>query len=414
MFFGWWVVFAACFGMLFGSYSTFIGVSFALFVKPLEAAFDWTRTEISLALTICTYTIVILAPFIGDLIDRHGARRILLISMAFLGVAIASLSQLTEDLWLLYSLYLFIGVVGAGTIPTTFSRPLLNWFDRQRGLALGIALSGIGVAGIILPPLIQWLISNQGWRETYLMMGAGALLLAWPVVFFLFRDHPSSMGLLADGDIESATVTQTNGDEPGLSFSESIRTGDFWIILASIFLLGVGGTGILVHFAALMTDRGMSPAEAALAFSLFGFTVIVGRVSCGYLVDRFFAPHIAIVFLMGPVIGIALLAMVNDTSTVHLAAVLMGLGFGAEFDLLSYFISRYLGLKVYGKIYGLMYSGFSIGAGIGPIVMGLSYDRLGAYNVGLWIMFVAISLAVVIVSRLGAYRFGVAESTVPA
>jgi MFS family permease len=415
IFFGWWVVFAACFGMLFGSYSVFIGVSFALFVKPLEAAFEWTRTEISFALTLCTYTIVVLAPVIGDLIDRFGARRVLLTSMAVLGFVIASLSQLTPNLWLLYSLYILIGVVGAGTIPTTFSRALLNWFDRKRGLALGIALSGIGVAGIILPPLIQYLISNQGWRNTYLMMGAAALLLAWPVVFFLFRDHPSSMGLHPDGIRPAARNNEKDIQvEPGLAFSESIRTKEFWVILGSIFFLGVGGTGILVHFAALMTDRGMSPAEAAMGFSLFGFMVIVGRVSCGYLVDRYFAPHVAIGFLLGPVIGIALLAVVNDTSTVHLAAVLMGLGFGAEFDLLSYFISRYLGLKVYGKIYGLMYSGFSLGAGIGPLVMGMSYDRLGAYSVGLWCMFTAVCIGVVLVSRLGSYRYGVVETAAPA
>ncbi len=104
---------------------------------------------------------------------------------------------------------------------------------------------------------------------------------------------------------------------------------------------------------------------AVVAFSLFGLTVILGRVSCGYLVDRYFAPYVAVVFLVGPAVGIALLALDSGTSTVYLAAVLLGLGLGAEFDLLSYFISRYLGLKVYGKIYGLMYSAFSLGAGSG-------------------------------------------------
>ncbi len=408
LFFGWWVVFAACFGMLFGSYSVFIGVTFALFVKPLAAAFDWSRTEISLALTLCTYTIVILAPLIGHLIDRHGARRILLISMAFLGFAITALSQLTGSLWLFYALFLCIAVAGAGTIPTTFSRALLNWFDRKRGLALGIALSGIGVAGIILPPGIQHLITPLGFSSTYQVMGAAVMFLAWPVVYWLFRDHPASMGLLPDGEQDDSRSSQAvEQDVPGLSFSESIRVREFWLIFAGIALLGLGGTGILIHFAALLTDRGMSPPEAALVFSLFGLTVIIGRVSCGYLVDRFFAPYVAVGFLLGPAIGIALLALTDGLSLVHLVAVLMGLGFGAEFDLLSYFISRYLGLKVYGKIYGLMYSAFSLGAGIGPLLMGLSFDRLGDYTTGLWYLFAAICIAIVFFGKLGPYRYGV-------
>ncbi len=411
VFFGWWVVFASFFGMLFGSYSVFIGVTFSLFVKPLEAAFGWTRTEISLALTLCTYTIVVLAPFMGALIDRYGARQILLTSMALLGFAIAGLSQLTESLWLLYTLYLFIALVGSGTIPTTFSRALLNWFDRKRGLALGIALSGIGLASIILPPLIQHSISTLGWRATYLAMGASVMLLAWPVVFFWFRDQPSAMGLQPDGTLDESGSSKVAGQgTPGLSFAEALKAGDFWLIFSAFVLLGLGGTGILIHLMAMLTDRGMSPSSAAYVFSLFGLTVILGRVSCGYLVDRYFAPHVAIVFLAGPAAGIALLALDSGTSGVYLAAVLLGLGLGAEFDLLSYFISRYLGLKVYGKIYGLMYSAFSLGAGIGPLLMGLSYDRLGDYTVGLWCLFVAVCGAVVLISRLGIYRFGVADS----
>ncbi len=409
-FFGWWVVFAAFFGMLFGSYSVFIGITFSLFVKPLEAAFHWSRTEISLAVTLCAYTIVILAPFMGGLIDRYGARRILLISMALLGFAIAGLSKLTGALWFFYAMFILIALVGAGTIPTTFSRALLNWFDRKRGLALGIALSGIGLAGIFMPPLIQHAISTLGWSGTYLAMGATVLLLAWPVVFWLFRDHPHSMGLLPDGDPYDGGDSQLPHLKvltPGLTFSRAIRTVEFWLIFVTFGLMGLGGTGVLIHFVAMLTDRGMSPSAAAFVFSLFGLSVIIGRVSCGYLVDRFFAPRVAVVFLSAMAAGIALLAFDSGTSTAYLAALLIGLGGGAEFDLLSYFISRYIGLKAYGKIYGLMYSAFSLGAGIGPILMGLSYDHLGAYTVGLWCMFATVCIAVVLVSRLGPYEFGV-------
>jgi MFS family permease len=406
LFYGWWVVFAACLGMLLGSYSTLIGVTFALFVKPLEAAFGWSRTEIALALTISNSVIVVAAPLIGEATDRYGARAVLLVSMALLGFSISALSQLNGSLLQLYGLYLVIAIAGAGTIPTTFSRVLLDWFDRKRGLALGIALSGIGAAGILLPPAIQSFISTLGWSCTYLAMSGIVLFAAWPVVFFLFKEHPSAMGLYPDGEkppFGISTVAQES--VLGLSFRESLGSREFGLIAFGILCLGLGGTGVLIHLPAMMTDRGMTPAEAALTFSLFGATLIIGRVSCGWFVDRFFAPRVAIFYLSGPVIGIAILLITDDVTLMPLAAMFLGLGLGAEFDLLSYFISRYLGLRCYGKSYGLMYSAFSIGAGAGPLIMGLSYDRSGDYTLGLSACLATVCIAIFLISRLGEYRF---------
>ena len=405
-FFGWWVVFAAFAGIFFGL-STFIGVTFGLFLKPLAAEFGWSRTEISFGLTLCAYTIAVLAVGFGQLIDRFGARRVILPAVFLFGGTVCAMSLLTSSIGWFYGMYLLIALTGLGTLPTGYTRVILNWFDRRRGLALGIALSGIGISGMVLPPVLQHLIATHGWRSTYLVMGLAVLLVSLPLIYSLLREHPRSMGLRADGARhETSPAPEPAAAVPeGLTMRESLLDRSFWIVIVAFALLGLGGTGVIAHMMALFTDRGLSPALATSAISLFSLFVIVGRVSCGFLVDRFFAPYVGVAFLAGPALGVALLALDHSTAGVFAAAVLLGLGLGAEFDLLSYFISRYLGLLAYGKIYGAMYGGFQVGAGIGPLVMGLSFDRSGSYFAGLWILFACICVAVLLVSRLGPYRY---------
>jgi predicted MFS family arabinose efflux permease len=301
-------------------------------------------------------------------------------------------------------MYLLIPLFGVGTLPTTFTRTILNWFDSQRGLALGIALSGFGVAAVVAPPLIQNLISTLGWRQTYLVMGIVVLVIGWSTIYVLFREHPYEMGLSPDGVRGDLQRSRTH--PPGLALSEGLRDRAFWLISAGFVLLGISGTGFLAHFVAMLTDRGLSPTNAAWTFSLFGIAIIVGRIGCGYLIDRFFAPYVGAVFLIGSATGLALLALGYGTSPALLAAILLGLGLGAEFDLLSFFISRYLGLRNYGKIYGFIYAAFMVGSGIGVVLMGLAYDGLGSYTTGLWLLCACMAVAAGIVARLGPYRFG--------
>ncbi len=407
VFFGWWVVFAALIGLLFGSYSTFSGITFGLFVKPLEASFGWSRSEISLALSISNAAIVVLAPFLGGLIDRYGVRRILLTAMVLFGLTVCSMSLLTSSLWHFYAMYLLIPLAGVGTLPTTFTRTIMNWFDRQRGLALGIALSGFGVAGVVAPPVIQQLISTLGWRQTYIVMGIAVLVIGWSTIFLLFREHPNEMDLSQNGT--GGNLQRPRAYPAGLSLREGLKHRAFWLISTGFLLMGIAGMGLITHFVAMLTDRGLSPAGAAWLFSLLGMTIIVGRVACGYLVDRLFAPYVGAVFLMGPAIGLAVLALDHGTSPAFLAAVLLGLGIGAEFDLLSFFVSRYFGLKAYGKIYGFMYGAFQVGAGIGVVLMGAAFDHLGSYTAGLWLLCACMVAAAGLVVRLGPYRFGVED-----
>ncbi|MET0657991.1 MAG: MFS transporter, partial [Steroidobacteraceae bacterium] len=168
-------------------------------------------------------------------------------------------------------------------------------------------------------------------------------------------------------------------------------------------LLGIYTAGTLVHLVPMLIDRGTTPSHAALAMSVLGIALIIGRLVTGYLLDRFFAARVAIGFLLCPVLALAAFALGASGDAVIVGAILLGLGMGSEMDLLSYLISRYLGLKAYGQLYGLTYAAFSFGAGIGPIIMGYVHQSTGGYTPALWTLCVLTICALLPFLTLGPY-----------
>jgi MFS family permease len=406
IFYGWWIVGVATGGVLFG-YSGFVSTAFGLFVLRLQAAFGWSRTELSLAVTLATALVVVLSPIVGALVDRVGVRRVLLPSLLIFGLAIAGLSLQTGALWQMYALYALIACAGTGTTPIVFGRIIVNWFDRRRGLALGITLSGVGLAGVVLPLLIQPLIDARGWRVGYLALSAVIVLLVWPVACFLVRDTPAEKGCLPDGHPLRAADGAPLAVMPaqGLSLREALRTRHFWQMVAAFLPLGTVSVGMITHLAPLLAGRGYGALELSLLLAINGAALIVGRVLCGLLVDRYFGPYVAAAFLLSQAAALGLLGASSSFAASAAAVVLLGMGFGAEFDVMAYLISRYLGLTAYGKVYGLLYSAFSVGAMVGPIAMGRSYDALGSYSPALHAFTVAPVLAALLLITLGPYRW---------
>lgn len=406
LFFGWYVVAASTVGLVFGL-STFIGIGFGLFLKPLSEAFGWSRAEVSFALTLVTLVIIIFAPLVGQLIDRIGVRRLLLPSIVAFALAVSSLALLTASIFHFYAMFILIALLGLITLPASYTRVILNWFDTRRGLALGIALSGVGFGAVLIPPALQWLISSHGWRSAYFVMGVLILLICFPVVYKWLKEHPSDLGLEVDGRLSENTgqIQNTSSQVEGLLLRESLKCRAFWLLAILFLLMGVATIGTSAHLMALMTDRGISPAQAAVTMSFLGASLIAGRIVCGYLVDRYFAPYVAFAFLAAATAGLLVLSANVGGAAVVIAVALLGLGFGAEFDLMSYFISRYLGLRAYAQLYGFVYAAFSMGAGFGPLLMGWLYDRHGSYSLGLMIFAGFSALATLLLLFLGPYRF---------
>jgi MFS family permease len=404
VFYGWWNV-AASFVGLSLSYAMFTVFAFGTFVTSLEAEFGWQRGPMSLALTIANITVVVASPLLGSLVDRVGVRRVMLVSVSLMGLCVASMSQMNGNIWHYYLMHLLIPLLGAGTLPLTYSRVIIAWFARRRGLALGISLAGFGVGATVIPSLAQFIIENWGWREAYLVFAGLILLISLPVSFFLLRETPQEMGLQVDGQPPAADDADNSvvAEGEGLSGRQALGERNFWLILGSFLFVGVGLTSILAHLVPMLIGRGVAPATAALCMSSLGFGLIFGRVLAGYLMDHYFAPYVAAVFLLGLLAGVMILASGATGPVVFLAAILVGLATGSEISEIAYMVSRYFGQRAFGLIYGTMFAAFQAGSAAGAYAMGWYFDVAGNYLNALWAVSGLVALGIVLILMLSRY-----------
>jgi MFS family permease len=193
----------------------------------------------------------------------------------------------------------------------------------------------------------------------------------------------------------------------GLDARAARRTTSFWCVAIAFFLVSLVTNGCVVHLVPLLTDRGISAQTAAFAASVSGVALLFGRVWTGYLLDRLFAPYVAIAFFLALALGVFLLWIETADAIALAAAMLVGLGLGAEVDIIAFLVGRYFGLLAFGEIYGYVFAAFVLGAGIGPLLMGSGFDASGSYR---WVLgaFVLITLvASGLMTQLGPYRFKV-------
>lgn len=402
-FYGWWVVLVAGVGLSL-SYGPIIAATFGVFLKPLSQEFGWSRTGISLAFSLANLMMSGALPLIGRLVDRLDACKVILPSVMIFGLGVMSFYFLSASLWHLYALYLLLGVVISGTL-SAYSKVISRWFDQKRGLALGLAMAGMGVGGFIIPPLAQALITTVGWRQAYVFLGLLVIGITIPVVGLFLKETPQQMGLWPDGAmVAPAGVAKRNGQEPGLSGREAWHTGAFWLMVGAFFLQSVGFHGYYIHLVPLLTDRGVSAQSAAMVVSLGSVGGMLGRGGGGYLLDRFFAPYVAVCFFCGSALGIFLLWSGAVGGLAFVAAFLGGLGVGAEFDIIAYMVSRYFGLRAFGEIYGYVFAAFTLGGVIGPPLMGVGFDSTGSYSLMLGGFVVTSLIAAGLMTQLGPYR----------
>jgi len=401
--YGWWIVFVAAAGLFMG-YGPVVTFTFGVFLKLLNQEFGWSRGDISQAFSLSLLVMSLAFPFVGRLVDRFGARKVIIPSIFLFGLGLMSLAWLSANLWHLYAVYVLLGLVGGGTAPVPYSNVLSHWFDKRRGLALGLAMVGLGLGAFIMPSLAQMLIVSQGWRQAYIEFGLMVMVVTIPVVGLFLKETPEMVGLLSDGDAINTSHANASKLNVGLSAQEAWQTQTFWILVGAFFLMSASVHGCLIHLVPLLTDRGISPQLAAGATSLFGGALLLGRVGAGYFLDRFFASSVALCFFCGAALGLLLLWSGVTGTVAFIAAFLVGLGMGAEGDIIAYLISRYFGLRAFSEIYGYAFGAFTLGGVFGPLLMGKGFDATGSYNLGLGVFVVATLLAAGLMTQLGPYR----------
>jgi MFS family permease len=379
---------------------------FGVFVLPLVAAFGWTRGEVSAAASFLILGSAITSPIVGSVIDRFGARRVGIASLLALSAAYAALTTLQGSLAMFYVSWLLLALLGGGTTPVVWTRTVNLWFDRGRGLALGLALAGSGIASMLAPPLLTRVIAHYGWQTAYLAMGTFLLIVATPLVALLLDERPADRLEASDKDSTSSSHTSAASALPGVGFAEALRSVTFWKIGIGFFFVSAVVAALIINLVPLLIDRGLTPTAAAATAGMMGIAVLIGRVATGYLLDRYSASAIAGLVLGSCALGCVVLAMPDSSGWMLTISVLaLGLAAAAEVDLVAYLSSRFFGLRAYGKIYGWQLTSFYLGAAGGPLAAGLAFDAFGSYTPMLAFATAALLMGAMVMATLGKPRY---------
>ncbi|CAN5147287.1 MFS transporter [soil metagenome] len=357
-----------------------------LFIQPLEAEFGWARAEISGALILPSLIAFFLTPFGGRMIDRYGARRVALPGAIFYCVTIMTLALTTGSIlswWLLWGL---MGLAVSICSPGIWSTGVASWFDRQRAMALAIAFCGTGIGATVVPLLTNSLIDHYGWRGAFLGLGSIGLVIVIPILFLLFSDGRR----LGKTDAEVAPAIATTTDPVaapvavkvnGYTVKEGLRSRHFFRLGIAAFF-GTGAiVGTLVHLVPFLSSQGVDRTTAAWLAGLLGIPSIIGRLSVGYLLDRFSGPLVGAISISLPIISVLLLVLAPGyMPLVILAIIILGLSIGGEYDAVIYLSTRYFGLQNFGALFGFVAALITLGVGLGPAIGGLVYDMTGSYT----------------------------------
>jgi MFS family permease len=406
LFYGWLIVFVSAFGLFLGP--PLMVFSFSVFFKSLVQDFHASRATVSFAFSLFNTVGALLIPCTGMLIDRFGARRVILVFTLLYGLGLCSALWVGNTVWQLYFLFTVLGItMASGPSPVPYGVVISHWFNRYRGLALGLSMMGIGIGSVVVPILAQRLITAFGWRVMFAIIGGAVILIPLPVIAALLRNDPGERGLLPDGDEREQISTVDSHVKEGLSWHEIWHSPVFWVLICIFSLAGASVHGAALHMSAIFTDRGVSAERAAIATALVGVAVMLGRVTSGYLLDRLFAPRVAMIFYGATALGIAILCAGTSGPIALAASFLVGLGMGAEVESMAYMMTRYFGLHAFGTAYGHAFGAFMLSGATGVFLMGAGFDRFHSYTVPLAALCGAMVIALVLLSRLGPYRYAV-------
>lgn len=346
---------------------------FGLFLVPLSESFGWTRASISGVLGILALVGALGYPLIGRHIDKAGARRTLLIGIFGLGLSIAALAATSGSLLQFYATFAVLAVFGTMAGTPIFQKVIADWFDRNRGTALGISAGGgCGIGSVILPVLAAVLVQTWGWRAGYLGISGFVLVIAFPLLWLLLRDRIA--GVAGHTEEIDASVRE------GMTLGEAVQTPAFWLILIAVAAGAGGTTAVFSHVVPILSDRGISVATGTAVVSVFALVTSAWQIATGSIMDKIQTPRVAVPMYLMAVLGLVLLELGQGTSELLLGGALMGIALGCQFGALPYFVARYFGIRHFGSVIGAMYSAVIALQGTTPILLDAVYDAHHSYR----------------------------------
>jgi MFS family permease len=342
---------------------------FSLFIPQLQKETGWTLGEFS-QLQALVGIGSLAAPLVGWAMDRFGCRKVwasgmVAIALLYLFLGFAAVIPA------LFGIMVFAtGLIGVATTSISYTRAVNGWFSSQRGLALALSATGLSLAAIFMPPVLERIITLEGWRTGYFMLAALALLIGLPSILFLVSDTPPRK----PNDADRAILAE-EGPDP------FHRSAAFWLIALSYIGINMPASGMLSQMAPMMLEEGLTSAQAAIGISAFAAGQFFGRLACGWMLDRVHPQRTAFFFTLIPAIGCVMLWQTQNYYAAALFAVAaIGVQQGAEIDLLAYFVARRFGLDRYGSIYGWVQVAGWTGTLCGVLLFGKIHDWTGSYD----------------------------------
>ncbi|CAN5295417.1 MFS transporter [soil metagenome] len=385
----WLVVVASAVGQALYS---IVPYSTGVFVAPLQAEFGWSRAQTVSGTAIVSFT-AFLMPFMGMLIDRWGPRRLALWGALVFCCALALCSMASgsqAQWWAIWAL------VSAGAVfisPITWMSAVAGRFNHRRGLAMALTTVGAALCSIFLPMFVDFLIRELGWRQAYQALACVAALFSLPILILFFRDPPRRAAALPRILPSRAAARET------LLSSRFIR------LATAILLLTMGIASFSGHFIPILTAGGLTAQTAAQVAGALGIGTLIGRLGTGFLLDRFPAQILGMITLSMPIAAsLVLLGLDGDAAIAWGAALILGIAFGTETDILPYLTSRYFGLAQYGMILGVLDACMKVGIATGLLLAGFMFDWTGSYHPVLWFAIGLFAVTALLVGTLGSYR----------
>ncbi|PJG47360.1 hypothetical protein CAF53_03230 [Sphingobium sp. LB126] len=379
-----WPLLIACFvGITLGISSLYF-YSLGLFIKPLVAEFGWSRGQASLGAVAGTAGIAVMSIPVGRALDFIGSVPVAIVSLLALAVGFLALGTLVDGLMSFVILNGLLAIAATGCNPLPFTRLIVAQFERNRGFALGLALSGTGFGAILLPMLLGPYIAEFGWRAGYRLL-AFIIAGATPLLWLVLRRYSAKGG----------------GSATPLPLRVLFADPALRLLALIFFLAALAILGAIVQFIPMLSDAGLDAARAGHIAALIGFSAMAGRLAAGFMLDRV-APHNVATALM-IVAGLGLTGLAIGGAKVAVAgALIVGLAVGAEVDLISFFCGRHFDRARYGQVYGAIYAAFFIGGAVGPALSGYLRDWSGDYATALGISAGLLFIAGALASRIGA------------
>lgn len=385
---------------LFVVYAIIIGIntSFGVFFKSLESEFSLTRATTSAVFSVRMALGSVIALLGGLALDKYGPRIVVFLMGLFTALSLLLTSQ-TNSTWQLFITFSLLLAIGSGASYVVVMSTIMRWFDKKRGMAIGIVGAGGGLGQVVMAPFAAYLILNLDWRMAYVIMGVIAGLILIPIARLLRKD-PHEVGTVPDG--KKSNLTDRQVSEPAFagealrpshfSLSQALKTRSFWLILFiwsfsafSIFL-------IQTHIVPHTTDLGFSSVEAATILSLIGFAVMSGRVIIGIASDKMGRKNAAFIFSLLQVVAVLQLLWASDLWMFYLFALIYGFAQGSQGAALTALIGDIFGLSNIGRLMGVLGVGWAVGAAVGPVIGGLIFDVSGSYYGAFLIMAVCMAI----------------------